>query len=1277
MSDSCFRQCGNLPPELRDFIGRARLLTNLEKRLDESRLVTLTGLAGVGKSRAALRLAHVVRSRYRDGVWHVDLGRLRDADMIRHAIASALGLADQSMRSDLEALARWMSKRHVLLVLDTCEHLVRGCAEVVHELLEAAPNLKVLATSRQPLHLPNEHVVLVPPLKVPGDDPAESPSANESVQLFNALASVGVPDFAQDNIATVVELCRRLDGIPLAIELAAIRLRELPIEQMPALMADRFDLLVNTAKVEPARHQTLRAAISWSHELCEPAERLLWARLSVFARDFELDAAEIVCSDQGLPMETVSSLLSGLVEKSILLYRNDQENGRYKLVDALAEYGGEWLHELGQSEQLRQRHLEYYTSLAQRSEDAWSGPRQIYWFVRMRQEYQNVRTALEYALRSAGRKALALRLLSSLWFMWVCCGFARDGRKYLEQALEPGTEPSKERCKALWVLSYVCSAQGDSEGAQNRAETCLEEAAKVGDSRAAMLASKMQGTAALLQGDLNKAGALLGMALEFNTDCKELNPGLLPAVVESALVLTAQGEVQEAEALLQDCLQMCRERGEQWVSSHAHWALAGGMLATGRVEDALLNVRKSLRIKRLFHDTLGTLLALETSVRIFVELGQLPLAVQLVGALEHNWHAAGEPQMGAPWVAEHHKTCQRDCRRRLGDSAYKNAFEEGARLDLDQASALALGEWNIPESTALEIRVTDGSDDAFAKVEDAVVQVAGAFGFDVPTAHRSHNERYVMKFRAATTGRTADEQLEEMDRALRDETPRRETAQFHAVDALITVLEKVNRAVVMVEQTLLVKVNGHIVPRRLSVAEQAYLDNHRHLFNKPADLLHELDQLKVDSTPGSPRQVKRNDREIIVEHLGESAAQALDAWAATGSYEITVNRPVWAKSGYTESRLLALIVRTPPDSDQRTSKVIAKSCPPGPPSREPMQHQRAWNASPGAFRREHLVALKPHSPAIGGAGGYVLLQEVAGGSFATLWQMAELESPGEIVAAFNAVTHGLIRKWNKKQPDPYSHIDSGEYLRSELREKFGPQGKLRAWAQQNGLLRPDRRWIMFADDSNARLLPNPLAMAAGDIVAQDHVQHLRGLTHGDLHTGNVLLQRTRQGELLPQRFRLVDLTTFDSSAPLTRDPAMLLLSIVAKRIPPDASAQEELFDQIIRGEGRHDLFAPLMRVIRDADAQLITDDFREDWINQLPLSLLATALLHCTFGNLDERTCWWFFRLAARCGAEYLHSTDSWPSSNPRPSVLGLGDMGGFRMPPHPQAGSPASMPSA
>ncbi|MCP2349801.1 ATP-binding protein [Nonomuraea roseoviolacea] len=689
-----WRREGNLPAELTSFVGRTRLLANLKRHLGESRLVTVTGIGGVGKSRTVLRLAHQVRAQYEDGVWFADLARLQDSGMVRHTIASALGIADQSSRAASETLSEWVGDRDMLLIIDTCEHLVQGCAELVEELLESNPRLKVLATSRQSLHLPYEHVVPVPPLQVPGDDPAESLFTNESVQLFAARAGAVVPDFVLDerNIGAVAELCRRLDDIPLAIELAAVRLRALSVEQIVELLADRFSLLAGASRTALPRHQTLRAAIGWSHELCDPAERLLWARLSVFAGDFELDAARFVCADERLAAERITDLVTGLVEKSVLLIRSNHAGVRYKLIDTLAEYGEEWLDKLGERDRMRQRHLDYYLTLAQRGEDAWSVPRQIYWFVRMRQEHDNVRVALEHALRTPGSALQALTLLSSLWFMWVCCGFAREGRLYLERALHANPGVSKERCKALWVLSYVRSAQGDSAGALEAAEQCSSEAVRVGDSKAVILASKMQGTAALLQGDLQKASALLGVAIEFNTDNKELTPGLLPAIVELSLVLSSQGELYEAESLLVDCLQVCRERGELWVSSYAQWALSITRLATRRTGQALESAREGVRIKRHFHDTLGTLLGLETMARIFAADEQSAVAAKLLGALQQNWRTAGLPMLGAPFLTSDHERCVKECQKALGEAAYRAAFEAGARLDLDEASALALGE---------------------------------------------------------------------------------------------------------------------------------------------------------------------------------------------------------------------------------------------------------------------------------------------------------------------------------------------------------------------------------------------------------------------------------------------------------------------------------------------------------------------------------------------------------------------------------------------------------
>ncbi|SDG35284.1 Predicted ATPase [Sinosporangium album] len=661
-----WRREGNLPAELTSFVGRTRLLANLKRHLRESRLVTVTGIGGVGKSRTALRLAHQVRGQYRDGVWFADLARLQDAGMVKHTITSALGIADQSPRSGSDTLSDWVGDRDMLLILDTCEHLVEACATLIDDLLKRSEHLHILATSRQSLQLPFEHVVAVPPLAVPGDDPSESLFTNESVQLFTARAGAVVPDFEldEDNIGPVAELCRRLDGIPLAIELAAVRLRALSVEQILALLADRFSLLAGASRTALPRHQTLRAAIGWSHELCEPAERLLWARLSIFAGDFELDAARYVCTVDSLDPDDIMDLVTGLVEKSILLSETNHAGVRYRLVDTLRDYGEQWLDKLGQTDQIRRRHRDYYLGLAQRGESAWSGPRQAYWFIRMRQEHDNIRAALNYCLATPGESMVALELTSSLWFMWVACGFAREGRLYLERSLQANPDPSKARCKALWVMSYVCSTQGDIASAIQYAEECSSEAVRVGDSAAVILATKMQGTAAMFQGDLQKATALLGVAIDFHRGGteRELNPGLLPAIVELSFVLTAQNEPEEAESLLRDCLKLCKQRGELWLRSHALWAMAEAQIKSGHIAQAAGSAREGLRIKLHFHDVIGTLMCLETLARIFATGGNPHRATQLLGATDSNWKLFGLPLFGSPFLNEEHKQCVKECK---------------------------------------------------------------------------------------------------------------------------------------------------------------------------------------------------------------------------------------------------------------------------------------------------------------------------------------------------------------------------------------------------------------------------------------------------------------------------------------------------------------------------------------------------------------------------------------------------------------------------------------
>ncbi|MFF4778378.1 ATP-binding protein [Microtetraspora fusca] len=695
---SGWRREGNLPAELTSFVGRTRLLTTIRQRLHDSRLVTVTGIGGVGKSRTALRIAHLMRQEFKDGVWYADLARLQDAGMVQHTITASLGIADQSHRAGSETLAEWLGDREILLILDTCEHLVDACAELTHDLLTRAPNLRIIATSRRSLNAPGEFTVAVPPLAVPGDDPSENPYTNEAVQLFAVRGSAVVPDFVVDesNVQAVSELCRRLDGIPLAIELAAVRLRALSVEQILALLADRFSLLAGASRTALPRHQTLRAAIGWSHELCEPAERLLWARLSVFAGDFDLDAARYVCAGDGLDAATILNVISGLVDKSILFSFTTPVGHRYRLIDTLRQYGAEWLEKLGETEALRRRHRDHYLELAQRGEHSWSGPRQVQWYVRMRQEHDNIRVALDYCLFDPIEARVGLELVSSLWFLWVACGFAREGAVYLERALAASRVPSKERCKALWVLAYIRSAQGDLPGALAAAEECSNEAVRAGDSGAVILATKMQGTTAMLQGDAKKATALLGVAIEFHRGGRELNPGLLPAIVELSMVLFAQGDYEEAEGLLTDCVKVCTERGEQWLRSYAWYATAQVQRATGRHGEALESCKASVRIKRHFHDVLGIVLCVDVMAGLYLEMGRPEYTAHLLGAAQTNWRTFGLPQFGAPFFTNEHEQCVKECRKLLGDAAYQDAYNRGTRLSLTELIEYALDEFDEP-----------------------------------------------------------------------------------------------------------------------------------------------------------------------------------------------------------------------------------------------------------------------------------------------------------------------------------------------------------------------------------------------------------------------------------------------------------------------------------------------------------------------------------------------------------------------------------------------------
>ena len=378
-----------------DFVGRQGELAQIAAMLKRGRLVTVVGPGGVGKTRVALVAAAQAAGNYPDGVWIVEQSGLRDPLLLPNTVASVLGLPEQDARSALDALLEYLRDKRLLLILDTCEHLLDACADLIQAILPEAPGVTVLATSRQPIDTLGEQNFAVQPLPVPDSDTAEL-DRGDAVELFALRAAAAAPDFAVTaaNAADVIGLCRRLDGIPLAIELAAVQLRGLALDELTRRLDHRFAVLAGGRPGALERHQTLHTAIEWSYGLCSLPERRLWTRLSVFAGTFSLAAAEEVCAEVELERGDVVNALIELVDKSVVL----REGSRYRMLDTLREFGADRLAESGEEAACRARHIGRYLSKARYFGDHFADDDQMDRYHELRETHSNVRAALEYAL---------------------------------------------------------------------------------------------------------------------------------------------------------------------------------------------------------------------------------------------------------------------------------------------------------------------------------------------------------------------------------------------------------------------------------------------------------------------------------------------------------------------------------------------------------------------------------------------------------------------------------------------------------------------------------------------------------------------------------------------------------------------------------------------------------------------------------------------------------------------------------------------------------------
>ncbi|WP_328747750.1 regulator [Streptomyces sp. NBC_00285] len=684
------QQLGNLPTRTTTLVGRHSELAQLARLCRRSRLVTLTGVGGVGKTRLALGTALHQQPGFTGGVWWVELSGVREGALVAHAIAEALPLADQTTRPMIDVVAEYLADRDVLLVLDTCEHLTDACAMAAEVLLRAAPGLRILATSRRRLGLMVEEAFTVDPLPVPRRDDDTADSA--AVTLLAQRAADAVPGFTVSaaNAAHVAHLCRLLDGLPLAIELAAARLAETPVAELAGRLADRFEVLHTadgTAEADPPWHRALRTAIGWSHELCTPAERLLWARLSVFAGSFDTEAAVAVCSDEHLPQEHIPRILGALMDNSLATWQPTSDGTeRFRMLDTLREYGAYWLSELGEEEQLRRRHLAYYRAFARRADAAWLGPGQVALQNRATDEHDNLRTALEFALvRPEGHNALELS--GNLWFFWHACGFDKEGQHYLRRALAADSEPSPERLKALWAEALVLVTLGDPREAGARAPEMAATAARFGDVEGAERARSIEALSAVMCGDAVRAVPLAQGVLDRHRCDPLVHPPLAAALVRAQAHIM-EGRVDEAVVLLDHMRADCDRHGEQWLRAYGDFMCARAELARGRPATALAHARASWVVKRRLRDRLGMAMALDVLAAAAAADGRARDTAHLLGLAQQLWDTLGHPQIGVTeWTAAR-DSCEQQARRALGDDAYATAFRDGHRADQDEADPL-------------------------------------------------------------------------------------------------------------------------------------------------------------------------------------------------------------------------------------------------------------------------------------------------------------------------------------------------------------------------------------------------------------------------------------------------------------------------------------------------------------------------------------------------------------------------------------------------------------
>ena len=560
----------NLPIQLTSFIGRDKEVEAVKSLLAKTRILTLTGSGGAGKTRLALQVAAELVEEYTDGVWLVELAALSDPALVPQQVATALGLREEPGRTLIQTVTDYLLSRSVLLVLDNCEHLLPACTDLTETLLRSCPHVRILTTSREALRLTGEQVYRVPSLPAP--DLASLPteeteravlvSEYDAVRLFVERARLQRPEFVLTghNAEAVASVCSRLEGIPLAIEFAAARVRLLSVAEIDAGLEDRFELLTGGSRTALPRQQTLRAAMDWSYDLLTGQERLLLSRLSVFAGGWTLEAARKVCGDRSLPVGMVLDVLSGLVDKSLVVAETQGGSSRYRLLETVRQYGRERLTQSEEDREIWKRHLDFFLGLAEEAEPQLTGSEQEVWLARLEAEHDNLRAALSWCQTEEAGAEAGLRLAGALWRFWMVRGYLGMGRAYLGEALarEGAAGRTALRAKALNGAGNLAFNQGDYETARLLYEESLSIRRELGDKQGIALSLNGLGIVAYLQGDYSSSRALYEESLSIRRELKD-TWGIAASLHNLGNVAYLQGDYEAAKALYEESLSLHRE----------------------------------------------------------------------------------------------------------------------------------------------------------------------------------------------------------------------------------------------------------------------------------------------------------------------------------------------------------------------------------------------------------------------------------------------------------------------------------------------------------------------------------------------------------------------------------------------------------------------------------------------------------------------------------------------------------------------------------------------